>query len=64
MAKNICGIMAAIGTVLVLASAAANAQGWGRGHRMPSHRAPEPLTLLGLGAGVTALFVGRRLTRK
>ncbi len=30
------------------------------GHRPPPSRAPEPLTLIGLGAGITGLYIARR----
>jgi hypothetical protein len=54
--------MGAIGAAVLLFSTMAQAQGWQR--RPPTHGAPEPLTLIGIGAGVTALFVVRRFTRK
>jgi hypothetical protein len=62
MARNICTIMGAIGAAVLLFSTMAQAQDWQR--RPPTHRAPEPLTLVGIGAGVAALFVARRFTRK
>jgi hypothetical protein len=62
MAKDICGVMGAIGAAVLLFSTMAQAQDWQR--RPSTRRAPEPLTLVGLGAGVTALLGSRRFTRK
>ena len=62
MAKYFCGIMVAIGTVVLLSGTMAQAEDFHR--RPPVHRSPEPLTLVGIGAGVTALFVARRFTKK
>jgi hypothetical protein len=54
--------MGAIGAAVLLFSTMAQAQDWQR--RPSTRRAPEPLTLVGLGAGVTALLGSRRFTRK
>jgi hypothetical protein len=55
MAKIICAFMVALGAI----STAAQAQDffW---RRPPPSRAPEPLTLIGLGAGLTGLYVAKR----
>ena len=54
MSRLFFAMLVVVGVLLPISAARASH------HRPPPARAPEPLTLLGLGAGLTTLYVVRR----